>query len=248
MPRTSLNEDVAAALSWFFTGGWGPTHAELDEVFGRNGLAHLDPKRTEPAVTKEVRVRAVLTEAVTARPEAGGRLVEMLLARMRVRGCFDSESEHYPSGGDGVIVAAQRAFRRLGWELDDEGHLAPAMFTGLDRHLDRRAIEAAIERIRRAPDDAALLIGTAKELLEATSRYVLEEIGQPARRNADFPELLHMARDRLDLLPQSVSQTSPAARTVREVYDGLWKVAKAVNELRNAEGTGHGRTALPVVP
>src|SRR6266508_155373 len=121
MPQTPLNEDVAAALSRFFTGGYGPTHAELDEVFSRNKLAHVDPKRVEPGVTKEIRVRSVLTEAVTSPPQTGSRLVEMLLARMRVRGCFDSESDEYPSGGDGVIIAAQRAFRRLGWELDDEG-------------------------------------------------------------------------------------------------------------------------------
>ncbi len=247
MPQIPLNQDVAAALSRFFTGGSGPTHAELDEVFDRNGLARFDPKRVEPGVTKEVRVRTVLTEAITASPETGMRLVEMLLARMRVRGCFDPDSSEYPSGGSEVITGSQRAFRRLGWELDDEGHLAPAVLTGLDHHLQRRAIEAAIERIRRSPNDAALLIGTAKELLESTSKYVLEEIGQPARRNADFPELLYMVRDRLDLLPQRVDQGSPAGGTVREVYDGLWKVAKAVNELRNVEGTGHGRTALPTV-
>jgi Abortive infection C-terminus len=210
-------------------------------------MAAVDPKRTDPNVTKEVRVRTVLGEAVSTNSTRAIQITDLLLARMRARGCFDPVSDHYPNDGAGVVAAAQRAFRRVGWELDDEGHLSPAVPTGLDRHLDRRAIEASIERIRRAPDDAALLIGTAKELLESTSRYVLEEIGQPARRNADFPELLYMARDRLDLLPQRVDQGSPAAGTVREVYDGLWKVAKAVNELRNAEGTGHGRTALPTV-
>jgi hypothetical protein len=247
MSRSLLNQDVAAALSRFFTGGAGPTHAELDDLFRRHGLAHADPKLVDAGVTKEVRVRAVLTEGVAAAPEVADGLVHTLLAGMRTRGCFEAGGDHYPVGGPAVIGAAQRAFRQLGWDLDDEGQLAPAVLTGLDHHARRRAIEAAIERIRRAPDDAALLIGSAKELLETTSRYVLEEIGQPARANADFPELLHMARDRLDLLPQRVSQTSPAGKTVREVYDGLWKVAKAVNELRNTEGTGHGRTTLPTV-
>ena len=247
MPRSLLNQDVAAALSRFFTGGAGPTHAELDGLFASHGLAHADPRRVDAAATKEVRVRAVLTEGIAAPPEVANGLVHTLLAGMRTRGCFDAGGDHYPVGGPAVVTAAQRAFRQLGWTLDDEGQLVPAVLTGLDHHSRRRAIEAAIERIRRAPDDAALLIGSAKELLETTSRYVLEEIGQPARGNADFPELLHMARDRLDLLPQRVAQTSPAARTVREVYDGLWKVAKAVNELRNTEGTGHGRTSLPTV-
>ncbi len=247
MPQTPLNQDVAAALSRFFTGGSGPTHAELDEIFATHGMSPVDPKRELPGATKEVRVRTVLAEAVHIEADSADKLVDQLLVHMRVRGCFDPESDEYPAGGDTVITAAQRAFRRLGWVLDDEGHLAPEVLTGLDHHLQRRAIEAAIDRIRRAPDDAALLLGTAKELLESTSRYVLEAVDQPARQNAGFSELLYMARDRLDLLPQRVDLGSPAAATVREVYDGLWKVAKAVNELRNTEGTGHGRTALPNV-
>ncbi len=247
MPQSPLTHDVAAALSRFFTGGLGPTHAELDEVFAYSGMAAVDPKPSDPNATKEVRVRAVLGEAVYTNASTAAQLLDRLLAHMRVRGCFDPGCDHYPRDGADVIAAAQRAFRRVGWALDAEGNLAPELLTGLDHQSQRRAIEAAIDRIRRAPDDAALLIGTAKELLESTSRYVLEEVGQPARPNADFNELLHMARDRLDLLPQSVAQGDPAARTVREVYDGLWKVAKAVNELRNAEGTGHGRTTVATV-
>jgi hypothetical protein len=198
-------------------------------------------------VTTEVRVRTVLTEAVQTNGVGGTRLVETLLARMRVRGCFDPHSENYPRSGAPVVTSAQRAFQRIGWTLDDEDRLSPEVLTGLDHHQQRRAIEATIDRIRRSPNDAALLMGTAKELLETTARYVLEEVGQPARRDAGFAELLHFARERLDLLPQQVSQGNPAGRTVREVYDGLWKVARAVNELRNAEGTGHGRTKLPTV-
>ncbi len=101
--------------------------------------------------------------------------------------------------------------------------------------------------MRRAAGDAALLMGTAKELLESTARYVLEELDVPIRSNADFGELLHFARERLGLLPQQVGESAPAARAVREVFDGLWRVAKAVNDLRNLEGTGHGRTRLPGV-
>jgi Abortive infection C-terminus len=247
MPQALLTRDVSAALARFFTGGPGPTHSELDEIFAATGMTAVDPKRTDPNATKEVRVRAVLSEAMHADSATGMELVELLLARMRVRGSFDPSSDHFPVDGQAVIASAQRAFRNAGWMLDDDGHLAPEILTDLDHHLQRQAIEASIDRIRRSPNDAALLIGTAKELLETISRYVLEEVGQPARDGADFGELLHLARERLGLLPQSVSQGDPAARTVREVYDGLWKVAKAVNELRNVEGTGHGRTRLPTV-
>ena len=171
MPQAVLTRDVAAALGRFFTGGSGPTHSELGEIFAATDMGAADPKRIDESVTKEVRVRTVLSEAIRRDSATGKEIVEQLLAKMRVRGSFDPSSEHFPRDGKEVIDAAQRAFKSGGWVLDDEGHLAPEIMTGLDHHLQRQAIEASIDRIRRSPDDAALLIGTAKQ--DFTSRIVI---------------------------------------------------------------------------
>jgi hypothetical protein len=125
--------------------------------------------------------------------------------------------------------------------LSDKGFLEPVVLSNLDHHAQRPVIETYIDRLRRATEDAPLLIGTAKEVLETTARFVLHDLGRPVERAPKFGNLLHEARAALDLLPQSVNDTGSTARTVREIYDGLWKVAKAVNELRDKAGTGHGR-------
>lgn len=249
MTTTPLTEEIAAALSKCFSDGAGPSHRELTEVFRRAGVIDLDPGEHSLAnVSKAVRVRAVLGDLAAGGSSkgSGGKLVEGLLARMRVFGCFDEGAESYV--GKTTLRTARSAFQTTGWSLDDSGRLAPLVLADIDHAHLRPALEAQVARLQDASDDAALLMGTAKDFLETVARYALEELGQPARTNADFPELLYLSRERLGLLPNQITADDPAGKAVREAYDGLWKIAKAVNELRNLEGTGHGRAFLPATP
>lgn len=243
---SQLSEEAAVALSAFFHGasGPGPTHPQLTELFKFPAAVACDPGAA--GGNKETRVRVVLSTLIRSDPEAALDLVSRLLAAMRPRGSFMEGSEHYP--GSRTVAAARMAFERCGWNLHTDGTLTPLVISQVDQSRRRPAIEAQIERMRRASGDAALLIGTAKELLESTARYVLAELDMTVRPKADFNELLYLSRERLGLLPQQVAGDAPAAKAVREVFDGLWRVAKAVNELRNIEGTGHGRARLPGVP
>ena len=45
----------------------------------------------------------------------------------------------------------------------------------------RPAIEDQLKRLRRATEDPALMIGTSKEMLESTAKYVLEAFSVPTR-------------------------------------------------------------------
>jgi hypothetical protein len=247
MNSAPLSEEVAAAIARFFSLGAGPSHSQLSEVFRRVGASRFDPARDgDQTIGKEKRVRAVLSDSAMARDVDHTKLVTDLIARLRASGSFDKDSTSCP--GPETIESAQRAFESVGWALSDSGTIGPLVLTGLDSMRLRPAINAQLDRVRNAPQDAALLIGTAKELLEATSRYVLDELGQPARPKATFDELLYMARERLELLPEQVDATDEAGETIREVYDGIWKIARSVNLLRNFEGTGHGRTSTATTP
>jgi len=247
MNNAPLSEEIAVALSRFFLQGAGPSHSQLDEIFRRCRAARFDPARDgAQTVGKERRVRAVLSESAAATDVDHTRLVTDLVARLRAAGCFDSDSASY--AGLPAIEGAQRAFQSAGWALSESGTIGPLVLAGLDSKRLRPAINAQLERVRNAPQDAALLIGTAKELLEATGRYALEELGQPARPNASFDELVYIARERLHILPEQVDATDEATKMIREVYDGLWKIARAVNLLRDYEGTGHGRTKMASTP
>lgn len=245
MARSPLSEDVAAAIAKCFEGGAGPSHQHLSEVFDRPVVRRYEPPQVNGLnVSKARRVRAVLSGlARTGSAADAHTTLEALLARMRVTACFDPKADSFV--GEACLRIVHDALHTQGWDLDRQGTLRPLVLADLNHAQRRPVIDAEIDRLRRASDDAPLLLGTAKELLETTSRYVLEEIGQPARDSANFDELLHLARNRLGLLPQDVSATDEVGRAVREMYEGLAKVARSVNVLRNREGTGHGRAKEP---
>lgn len=244
MSGTKLSERVSAALAAFFVynDGPSPSHGQLDEVFASRGLGALDPgphgkDRSGAIVGKERRVRGVLSAAAN-QDVSNDRVVDDLIARLQVMGAFDDSAK---------FSKLQDALEDLGWQLDRRGNLVPLVLDDIPHERKRPAIEAQTLRLRRAVGDSPLLIGTAKDLMETAARYVLDELGQPARKNASFSELMHLARERLGLLPEQAAE-GETAKLVARVRDSMWKAASAVNELRNTEGTGHGRIAAPTTP
>jgi len=139
------------------------------------------------------------------------------------------------------VRALQRGLHRIGWQLDAGGYLSPLgvadMTTG-----GRDALDEQLDRMRRASDDPALLIGTAKDLLEAVAKFVLEELGALYNPKADFAELWYLARSRLGIHPKQVDGSLPGASVIQTVMQSAWNIADSVNQLRNLQGTGHGRT------
>lgn len=97
-------------------------------------------------------------------------------------------------------------------------------------------MEVAVE------DDPGLAIGTAKELVETTCKAILEFRGKPATGREDLPKLVRAVAEELDLLPDDVSPTARDPETVKRILGSLATVASGVAELRNAYGTGHGRS------
>jgi hypothetical protein len=238
-----ISGEVASALARFFTNPYGtPSHRELSEIFKHSELDVFDPTPDSTEnIGKERRVRTVLSQTAEHPSPCSTRCVSGLLASLRACGCFDSKSENF--AGPEVIRGARRAFENVGWEMDESGRLGPKVLDAIPSAQRRPVIELQIERIRNAPGDVALLIGTAKEMLESTCRYVLDELGQPVRSNADFNGLLYLARERLGILPQQAS--TPA---LREVLQNLSSLCEGINKLRGEQGTGHGSNTLPIVP
>ncbi len=231
-----VNAEVGAALGRFFHGGAGPSHASLSSAFAQAGYTDADPyDGTLP--NKERRVQTVVG-AAARRPARGRQLVEAILTQLRVAGAFDTQhGGHDPD----TIRTAQRALRRIGWQLDDEGYLSSLGVADLATG-GRDALDEQLDRLRRGADDPALLIGTAKDLLEATAKFALEELDVPYNPKADFAELWFHARDRLGIHPKQVAVSLPGGSVIQTVMESAWKIADAANQLRNLQGTGHGRT------
>ena len=85
-------------------------------------------------------------------------------------------------------------------------------------------------------------MGTAKEMLESTAKYVLEEFAVPYSASMDFDQLWYFARDRLALNPKDIDVRVPGGEHVRQILQSSWSIARTVNELRKLQRSGHGRT------
>jgi hypothetical protein len=108
------------------------------------------------------------------------------------------------------------------------------------------AIQDCLDRLQRAvrDEDRLLTVGSAKELVEATARVVLDARGQPAASGEEYQEAVNRAHSALERQPGPELADDPAVRAIAQ-----WakKIAIQLRGLRNDYGTGHGRAIVPEV-
>ena len=232
-----LNDEVISALEPFFD--WiGPRHDELDRVIRRLHLTRFDPAEYEDRPSKRQRVRTVLAATIEFDPESGRELVSQLVMLIRAKDGFVAGSEHHP--GDDAVARLRAALARTGFELTDAGELRATVLDGLEGRELTAALQTYVERARAGSADAALLVGTSKDLVEATAKHVLDICGTTATRSRQFPRLLEQAFDQLGLPPATWEDFN--ARRVRldaateweRLVQALHVVGRAINDLRNA--------------
>ena len=221
-----------------------PSHSDLDFYISRNTLTVADPKSQGQTVGKAKRVRAVLSWAIDNEPESGGKLVEALISKIRASGGFRDISDNYV--GKDVIERAVEAFDSEGYILSLDGELRPKNLSSLSGKALTEALSAYARRAQRGAEDAALLSGTGKDLLEATAAHVITVKYGSYPQQVNFPALLGQAFVALGLAtPEDKPDSNEAPQ--RFLERGMYQSAVGVNRLRNKEGTGHGRPWLPVV-
>jgi len=235
--QAPTGSEVAGAFAAFFHGGMGPTHAVISRVLTSAGLDDgykYDPNGQGP--NKESRVLEAFREArrrtSTARP-----LVDELLTALRLEELI-GQPEASQSDDERKLRAA---LAREHFMLTDDGQLRMADDIDLSTG-GRKALDEQLARLRNAQDDPALMIGTAKDLLEAVGKFALEEYLTPARKNADFGEIITLARERLEIKPSQADSSVEAFEAIRRIHQSAWQIAESLNDLRNLQGTGHGRT------
>lgn len=113
----------------------------------------------------------------------------------------------------------------------------------MSESIDISSIKEHIRRIEQSIDsDPAQVIGSAKELVETVSKVVLQRFQRPSEGYDSVQRLAKEALKCLPLLKVQASETRAEA-SLRQVTSGLAQIVGGVAELRNAEGTGHGRIA-----
>jgi hypothetical protein len=242
-----LTEGIANAAARLVDdeGSRRPSHYDLGYIIKQCGLERVDPKLNgQPSVGKYKRMRPILLHALEHDEPAGQRLLSKLVAVVRSEGGFREGSENYV--GAEAITNLASELRELGFELTSSGYLRPLVLSTLEGAPVTDALKGYARRAQHGAEDAALVVGTGKDLLEATACHVLRERGVPYDpAKLKFPALISTA---FVALHMTIPDIAPGAPTPRQRLELAWfEAACAINTLRNKEGIGHGRPFLPTV-
>lgn len=218
-----------------------PSHSDLDFQINRARVSPGDPKAQGQMVGKAKRIRGTLNWALENNPSGGEALVESLLSFLRASGGFRADSPNYVSAD--AITNAIAAFRTEGVTLTQDGELLPQILENLSGTALSAALESYIRRAKRGAEDAALLSGTSKDLLEATAAHILVECNGSYPQGANFEGLLGMAFIAVDLATPH-HPVQPGEPAQRKTERAMFSLACGVNAMRNKLGTGHGRPWL----
>lgn len=240
--RAPLSDEIVIAMSRLVDDAQvetrEPSHSDIEFQIQRTGLEKADPKNQGRTVGKAKRIRAVLSWALENNLDAGEKLVHYLISTINGLGGFRSTSPNYV--GQEAITNAIQAFKAEGYILSADGELRPIVLENLTNKEMEDALYAYVNRAKRGVEDAALLTGTGKDLLEAVSAHVLVNKWGSYPTTANFPTLLGQAFIALGLATSSdpVKNNEPAKYKLERA---LYELGCSINKLRNKEGTGHGR-------
>lgn len=106
----------------------------------------------------------------------------------------------------------------------------------------RTAIQNAMGRVERASlaTDVEQIIGASKELVETVAKAAINALGGTYGSNAPMSTLAHETLAALGMHPSGLGDRP----SLRKLGSALTSAVNALAELRNTDGTGHGR-ALP---
>ena len=234
-----LNEELIRLLPRFVDQR-GPSHDEISRMVARAGLSDAESDGQDGVQRGKVkRLRMILAHAIDRQPDEGERFVKLFVNQVRASGGFLVGTPDCP--GTETVAQLREAFRRVGFDLDPEGNLRPTVLENLVGTELTEALSAYVRRAQLGSSDPELLIGTAKNLEEATVRHVLKETtGEYATAGptANFPTTLFKAFYVLDLTGSDAMLDKDPYRALQQA---LFLLACAVNRLRNDRGDGHGR-------
>jgi hypothetical protein len=141
-----------------------------------------------------------------------------------------------------------RALQRDGAPVDDEGNLTlggtpPALpIDRFDRLGEPRVLLQHVQRIETGiAADPAAAIGSAKELVESSLKFVLDDYGVAYDRSAGLTDLYKLVA-KLGLSREAVPESRTGSQAAHKVLQNLATAVQSLAELRNALGLGHGQT------
>lgn len=246
MDKVPVNDTVAYALARLIDDAQkerrDPSHSDIEFQITKASLSCADPNKEGPPVGKAKRVRAVLTWSIENSPESAEYFAAGLISTVKACGGFRESSPNFV--GKDEITNLSESLKPMGISLSADGSLVPLAIDGLSGKPLTKALEIYIKRAKKGIEDAALVVGTSKDLMEAVAAHVLQELWGQYPTTANFPTLLGQAFTALGLstsADKGETGEHPRKNMERKMYD----LACSINRLRNKQGTGHGRPWLP---
>lgn len=174
----------------------------------------------------------------------------------RVHPVMERENERAAN----VVAEFNRLLRPDGWMLNVQSYIsgrpvyAPARIDrvtpavdaahAVAARIDDEYISQMVTRMEGAVDTAPdLAIGTAKEFVESICKSILDARGEIYDKNDDVPRLVRLTVKTLQLTPDDIPDAAKGAKTIKVMLSNLATLVQGSAELRNAYGTGHGRSA-----
>lgn len=86
-------------------------------------------------------------------------------------------------------------------------------------------------------------IGKAKELIESCCKTILDGKGIEYDKKWDTGKLLDVTMKNFSITPRDIPETVPEAESIKAILGNLRAIATNMSTLRNAYGSGHGKSA-----
>lgn len=246
MDKIPVNDTIIYSLARLVDdaqkGRRDPSHSDIEFQIQRAGLLSIDPNKDGTPVGKAKRVRIILNWAIENETEKAERFVAGLISFVKSCGGFRPTSPNYV-GADAVADLAS-ALRPGGIVLSEDGSILPVALDTLSGRNLTKALRGYVDRAKKGIEDAALAVGTSKDLMEAVAAHVIQELWGRYPSTANFPSLLGQAFVALDMAtPDGIIESGEHQRCRLE--RSLYETACSINKLRNKQGTGHGRPWVP---
>lgn len=147
-----------------------------------------------------------------------------------------------------ALTKVRRVLEHDGYSVDAERRIRPGRAVSLrqlplEELRDPAAIHEHLRRLQSSSDaDPPLAISSAKALVEATCKHVLEELDEDYDDKADIPFLVRTVQKALKVHPDDIAPTAKGRETIVRTLSNLSQVVTGLAELRNEYGPDHGRT------
>jgi hypothetical protein len=219
-----------------------PSHSDIEFQLKRADLIHVDPNKDGSPVGKAKRLRIVLHWAIENDTFKAEKLAAGIIACVKGCGGFRNSSPNFV--GAEAIANLSSALRPEGISLGEDGSITVVALDSLSGRKLTQALRVYVNRARKGSEDAALLVGTSKDLMEAVAAHVIQELWGSYPSTANFPSLLGQAFVALDMATPE-QKPSQGEHQRSRLERSLYETACSINNLRNKQGTGHGRPWVP---